>query len=398
MLPRLSGVRWLMREIDGLAVRRQGREYRLDAIRGLALLFVFVDHCEYATGVEILSSWTLHAWYWADAAEVFVFVAGSVCGRSYLRSLEQGGFVACQRKALKRARDIYLTNLACLAIIVGMAKWFGPPPDEITSRLRYEGLDHAPWAVALASISMTFQPLAVDVLTLYVQFVITLPLLLACWKRWPIATTLLCLEAYLVAQWFECVNLPRWPTDVYTTIGCGRHFHHVAWNAFFFLGALVAVDRIRIENRIVIRGLFLLCVLGIVTIVSTSIPVVVEHCPFLASVGSWKFSELSSKLTLGPIRLVAFLMLAVVVSSIFTEARCRQLHCICAPFIVLGKNSLLVYSLGLVFTHASWLLAGVMPLEREWHNLSVLTYEMYCIGIMLVASWWREKRRNACEA
>src|SRR5436190_23109528 len=216
--------------------KSEGRQLRVDILRGLALVVIFVDHFEFAAGKAILSPWTLQGWYWCDAAEVFVFLAGFVCGRSYLKTLEQDGIAACQRKGLRRAGQLYLANLAVLAAIVVAVMMFGPPQEAAFRRLQYDGLNHG-WArVGAMSAAMLYQPLGVDVLTLYIQFVALLPLVLAVWRRWPLLAKIVCLEAYVAAQWFVCLNVPRWPTDVFPNLGCGRHFHHVAWNALFFLG------------------------------------------------------------------------------------------------------------------------------------------------------------------
>jgi hypothetical protein len=366
------------------------RECRFDVIRGLALLMIFVDHCEYVAGVAIFSKWTLRPWYWCDAAEVFVFLSGLVCGTSYLRVLERDGWIACQWKGLKRAAQLYLTNLGCLALVVCTALGAGPPAHAQYESLQYAGLHHGPESIAWASTFMLFQPLGLDMLTMYIQFVVTLPLVLACWRRWPLATKLLCLEVYLAAQCFVCWNLPRWPTDVYAPLGCGRQFQHVAWNCLFVLGAFVAVEPVRVpRSTLLVRGLFAASTAAVLVLTATSVPWLVGRFPWLGILRTWRFDELASKVTLGPVRLVAFLMLAFVVSGVFTEDRCRRWRPVLSPFSLLGRNSLLVYAMEIVLTHFTWCWIEWTPFGTD--RFGIVAYEAMCVAIMLVVAFWRER-------
>lgn len=373
--------------MQGAEASLSQRQYRLDAVRGIALLIVFIDHCEWAMGVPVLSRWTLGSWYWCDAAEVFVFVAGIVCGKAYLRSLQQCGFVACATKGFKRAKDIFLANVLCLAVIIAMAVCLGPPREPVYQRLQYQGLEHGLVEVAIASVSMGYQPMGVDVLTLYVQFVVLLPLFLACWQRWPLTTKFCCLGCYLGAQWLVGLNVPRWPFEEFPVIGYGRWFHHIAWNCLFFLGALVAVEQFRLERGRVFWIVFGGCIVGVVAVIATSLPRVVAAVPVLAVVRDTAASQFGSKLTLGPMRLTAFLILAFVVSVVFTERGCLRLRGAFMPFILLGRNSLAVFTAGLVLCHATWWAS----FGREWGRVHVLVYEAFSVMTMLMVAALSER-------
>lgn len=370
------------------------RQQRIDFLRGLALLVIFVDHLEFVAGAALLSPWTLRGWYWCDAAEVFVFLSGLVCGWTYLRTLERDGFSACRRKGFRRAFRIYLANLACLAIIVELVIFFGPPDAGYFARLQYAGIGQHLAHVASMSAAMLYQPTAVDILTLYIQFVALLPFMLACWRRWPIATKCACLGVYVSAQWLECVNIPRWPTDVFVHFGCGRHFHHAAWNCLFFLAVLAAIDPIRIRSRTARRVLFWTCLTGVVAVVLSTQPSIAQHVAGLQQLRDWRDSAWGHKVTLGPARLIPFLMLAYVVSIVLTEQRFQRIERFVRPVTRLGRNSLLVFCVGLLFTHASWL---VLPKTTDAQRTStILLYEILACGLMLLAAsaWEHFVRRS----
>ena len=82
-------LRWLRRDappslkFEGRAVPSQQRDLRLDFFRGLALIFIFIDHIP----ENVLSYFTLQAFQFYDAAEVFIFVSG-MNPRSFILSLK----------------------------------------------------------------------------------------------------------------------------------------------------------------------------------------------------------------------------------------------------------------------------------------------------------------------
>src|SRR5438046_7075549 len=63
------------------------RDLRLDFFRGLALIFIFVDHIP----ENILSYFTIQAVEFFDAAEVFIFISGYTAALVYGQTLVSKG-------------------------------------------------------------------------------------------------------------------------------------------------------------------------------------------------------------------------------------------------------------------------------------------------------------------
>src|SRR6187431_3374044 len=88
------------------------RDLRLDACRGLALWFTFIDHIP----DNPLSWLTLRNYGFSDASEVFVFVSGFTCMIAY------GGALADQRwptiiaRCVRRAMEIYAAFILLLVL------------------------------------------------------------------------------------------------------------------------------------------------------------------------------------------------------------------------------------------------------------------------------------------
>ena len=78
------------------AILHAKRDARIDVLRGLALLMIFVDHIP----GNKLGFVTLHVWGFADAAEPFVLFAGFASMLAYGKlMLRQGMAVGTRRVA-----------------------------------------------------------------------------------------------------------------------------------------------------------------------------------------------------------------------------------------------------------------------------------------------------------
>src|SRR3954453_8530451 len=92
------------------------RDLRLDACRGIALLFVFIDHIP----GNALSGLTLRNYGFSDATEVFVFVSGYTCMLAYGGALREQGWATTVTRALRRGWEIYTAFLLLLIAYFGL--------------------------------------------------------------------------------------------------------------------------------------------------------------------------------------------------------------------------------------------------------------------------------------
>jgi hypothetical protein len=89
-------------EIPAVQIDGDRRDLRLDACRGLALWFVFVDHIP-----DNVFAWlTLRNYGFSDTTEVFVFVSGYTCMLAYGGALREQGWPTTVTRALRRSWEI----------------------------------------------------------------------------------------------------------------------------------------------------------------------------------------------------------------------------------------------------------------------------------------------------
>ena len=86
-------------DVAAVGANEGRRDLRLDAVRGLALWFTFVDHVPN----NVLSWLTIRNYGFSDASEVFVFVSGYACMIAYGGALRKQGWATTVVRAIRRA-------------------------------------------------------------------------------------------------------------------------------------------------------------------------------------------------------------------------------------------------------------------------------------------------------
>src|SRR6516162_2916299 len=101
------------RDTDGRAECRSispSRDLRIDFLRGLALVTVFIDHVP----GNPLNQLTMRNFGFADAAELFVILAGISSMLAYGKCLKRESFTAGSRRIAQRCLRIYICQILLL--------------------------------------------------------------------------------------------------------------------------------------------------------------------------------------------------------------------------------------------------------------------------------------------
>jgi len=199
-----------------------GRDLRLDACRGVALWFIFLDHVP-----DNIGSWfTLQHYGFSDTTEVFMFISGVTCALAYGKALQRQGVGGMIARTLHRSWDIYVAflvlMLACAVLAFAAGGTF---MDASNTRIL---LEH-PGPTLTHALILQYRPVNSDVLPTFVLFhALVGPLLLAL-RRAPNLTLAASMLLYLATRWFGW-NLPQWPRNDW-------FFNPFAWQVLFVFGA-----------------------------------------------------------------------------------------------------------------------------------------------------------------
>jgi hypothetical protein len=208
------------------------RDLRIDFFRGLALVFIFIDH---VPGND-LARLTLRNFGFADAAEVFVLLAGFSAVLAYGRTFETEGFRAGIARILDRVRDIYLWHLGLVAVCaLGLTLAAGVFANPMyVENIGVHVFAQTPARSTVLAAALVNQPNMLNILPLYIVLLLVwLPFLMWLMPRRPWQALLLSVGLWAIANFFA-LNLPSQQNPQ------GWVFNPFAWQLLVTIGAMTA--------------------------------------------------------------------------------------------------------------------------------------------------------------
>lgn len=372
---------------DASAQARRPRDARLDALRGLALATIFVNHVP----GNLFEAATLRNFGFSDAAEAFVLMAGVSAGLAYGPAFRPGGDPwAGLWRVWGRAWTLYLVHLlvtaAALGIATGLAVWANMP-----GLLRVNRLDvllDRPLDALAGLPLLLFQVGYADILPVYAALLLAAPAIL--WLGWRAPRALL---VGSVALWLAAgelrLNMPTWPAPG------GWLLSPFSWQVLFAVGALTGL-RTREGCRLVpargwlvaLAAAFLGLALG-----ARMIPAVGDRLGdglgVLSDAGlPWTLTAFHKTWETAP-RLLHALALAYLLSALPAVRRACEASW-AAPLRLMGRHALPVFALGSVLAYV------VQGIKTETGASPLLDGLMLGSGLLLqlALAWARDRTRG----
>ncbi|MGJ4947908.1 OpgC domain-containing protein [Bradyrhizobium sp. HKCCYLS20291] len=320
----------------GVGTRDGKRDLRIDACRGLALWFIFVDHVP----DNSLAWLTLRNYGFSDTSEVFVFISGYTCMLAYGGGLPERGWATTIVRAMRRAWEIYAAFLVLLLAYAALVWVIGEGTrfiDETNTGFFFR----EPGPTLLHVAMLQFAPVNTDILLTFAILHICFPIVLWMMMSSPTVTLSASFVLYMMVQLFSW-QVPAWPSGE-------LYFNPFAWQFLFVIGAWYAyVGSARLRPLLDSRALLILALAFL------------AFGLFMAL--SWEFKSLESlipsgvmgmiypiyKSHLAPVRLLHFLSLAFVVSRLVPLEWHGRIRPVMAAMIRCGENSLSMYCLGVL--------------------------------------------------
>jgi hypothetical protein len=208
------------------------RDLRIDFFRGLALLFIFVDHVP----DNAFAKFTLKNFGFADAAEVFVLLAGFSAVLAYGRTFENQGFKAGFARVFDRVRQIYFWHLALILVcglgLTAAAVYFGD--FAYMKNIGVHVFSQEPGKSTVLAALLVNQPNSLNILPLYIVLLLFwLPFVLWLLPRNPWQALVLSIALWAAANILSA-NLPSLQHPK------GWVFNPFAWQLLITVGALTA--------------------------------------------------------------------------------------------------------------------------------------------------------------
>lgn len=297
---------------------RVPRDYRVDVIRGLVLVVMTWSHLP----ESVLWHWIVQPLGIVNAAEVFVFASGLVTAWLLGKLLWTKGTFAVAERAFRRAGQLYLTHLLMVVLLIwtvrkGLLLGFVP-------------VHSNPLVLLLKAAIFRFQPSFLDILPMYVMFLIGAPILLILLARG---------RAVLVGS----LSAVLWALSWYVRPFAHYTFNVLAWQMVFVSGMIVGYWRLERGRSASLPRLLVLCCWILFTLFFILRHWSLFHLHFPAQVVQVVQYHINERHLLLPLRLLDFAATVVLVVSIprrIDRLIPRQLY---RGLAFLGQSSLQVY-------------------------------------------------------
>ena len=325
-------------KIPAVHIDGDRRDLRLDACRGLALWFIFIDHIP-----DNVFAWlTLRNYGFSDTTEVFVFVSGYTCMLAYGGALREQGWPSTVTRALRRSWEIYAAFLLLLIAYLALI-WAVGGDRRYLDETNTAAFIENPGAAIVRGAIMQYTPVNTDVLPTFVLLHLAFPGLVWLLTRSATVALVASFLLYLLVQAFSW-NLPAWPHGEW-------FFNPLAWQILFVFGAWYAdggAGRLRpiLQSRAVLVLAMLYLAFSLAIALSWQIKVLEGFIPEAVS----KLIYPIDKSNLAPVRLLHFLALAIVVVHLTRPDWHGLMKPAITAMIRCGENSLAIYCLGVLLS------------------------------------------------
>jgi hypothetical protein len=356
------------------------RDLRIDFFRGLALIFIFIDHVPDNTWAKA----TLQNFGFSDASEVFVLLAGYSAGLAYWSMTERGDFRGAFQRASRRASEIYVWHIgifiASAILLYAAARVFQNPA--YVNNIALAEVARDPLRTLGSAMALFYQPNQMNILPMYVVLMFWLPVALFLLKRSVALALSVSVGIWLVAN-IAAVNLPTHHRDT------GWFFNPFAWQLLFTVGAAASV----LGRRTVWRPVpaFLIPV-GVYLLFAFIVAAPWMSVSWLPDVRLLPRDILDpmSKHDLSIWRLLHVLALAYFAAAL-VPAQAAWLKRPWANVVqTCGKHSLEIFSLGTLLSFFGW----IALTELGSNQMMMLAVNVGGIAIMSVTAWQLSRRKD----
>lgn len=360
----------------------------VDFWRGFALITIFIDHIP---GL-VYANYTLANFSIADAADLFVFLAGwslrlMAEGRGEKRPIRD-----VMLRLFGRALEIYAAQVLITMLAISI---LALSATELDNPLLLQWHNAAavfsdPVPTHIGLVMLTHQLGYFDILPLYVVLMLMAPFFALLDRVAPALLVPVSLAIYVCVLAFR-LTLPTWP------VAGTWFFNPLAWQTVFVLGFACA-DSTRGVGAFARRRIGWLRLVGVPIVVAGLLVHLFDLWPDPTKVPNPKLFFIADKTFDTPMRLIQFLALIAVFSFAWPYIRKaaeapvwgRAVEAVIGFLAMLGRNSLYVFCIGSLLS----LSAQVVRLYYRGSVGSDTAVVLLGIVIMAFTAWLAESRQR----
>lgn len=217
----------------------RSRDDRIDWLRGLALVTIFINHMP----GNRFENWTSRNFGFSDASELFVLLAGVAVAFAFFRRFERGAVHEVVDKSIRRAGKLYALHLASTAgavVIFATAAWL-LSDQRVYEAIGVNALIADPVGGAGRLLVGTLQLGYFNILPMYIVLSLFIPALL-----WLAVRDVRLMLAVSLALYFATHLLPIALPG--SGAGGGWFFNPLAWQLVYAVGIALGILKLRGET------------------------------------------------------------------------------------------------------------------------------------------------------
>lgn len=311
------------------------RDARVDLLRGIALLTIYVDHVP----GNLLGNLTFRNFGFSDAAELFVVLAGFSSMMAYGGAFEREGAMPGLRRIAARCFRIYLVQMGLLVATLAII-WLWNRRFDIDPAAIQPLLDRGMRSGMTRGLILEALPAYLDILPLYVVLIAIFPLVYLLMRWNPFVALLLSAGLWLATNYDPAFNLPN------TVYEKNWFLDPFAWQFLFTIGTGLAILMRQRDGQLPLVPALRAAAWAYLLFA------LVATAPWRIW-GLWDYRffvvPMAEKTVLAPLRLLN--ILAFVYLALTSEwLRALASRPVVAPIIACGKHSLEVFAVGTVLS------------------------------------------------
>lgn len=350
------------------------RDTRIDVLRALALLTIFVDHVP----GTVFENWTYKNFGFSDAAEAFVLISGMSVALAYGGKFKPGGRLLATLKMWRRAGVLYISHIVVTMMVIALfcaAAVFAHRPEMLTM-INIEPLMKNTPQVLLGIVTLGHQLGYNNILPVYAALLLAAPAFVLIVSYRPVAALVVSGLLWLVAGIWQ-IAPPNYPEP-------GLWFlNPLSWQFLFNIG-LAAMLHVKRGGAIPVNrwlvGASGIYVVGAAIWVHSPLWGQITWFDLPIVIGGFDKTFLSLPRLLH-ILSISYLVVALpMVSNLF---RLRADN----PLAILGKRSLPVFIAGTLLAMAAQVLKLINPGGIAYDTLLIAAGIAMQFALALYLEW-----------
>lgn len=353
------------------------RENRIDLLRGLSLLLIFIGHAEFTFSMTFQ-----HSRGFSDASEIFVLLAGISAALAYYRP--NAGLQL--ERPWKRALRLYLVHLLLFAIMAAIAAVVLRTFDDAARAVDMTDFWRAPLFHGLEALPLSYMPGNLDILPMYVVLFLAVPFIFVL-HDWSKVGLLACSCMLWIVAGLGHINFPNTALkdDVW-------YFDPLSWQLIFAIGVCLGV---RLKTGQPMLPYHRTVLAAAVAFALAAIPLnLLIQLDIMQSPFGVLHHELVSKTNSGPLRIINVLAILYIVWNV-PAMKALADHPSMRLLCIAGRHSLPIFATGVLLSFCA---VVVMKLNPDTSIVVQLLLLAIGCGIQLAIGWGFEKRKRARNA